>query len=143
MISFLTNKQAAEKIEGLEAANAQLEQDLAAAQTALQAAQAAESNLSEQVANLIAATGSLTAERDTAKASLATAEEALSTFEERIEAGILARFESLGGQPAPASNADQALTAQQIREKFEAMPAGPERSAFFKANKSILSPFSS
>ena len=142
MISFLTNKQAAEKIEGLEAANTQLEQDLAAAQTALQAAQTAESNLSEQVANLTAQLETITGERDAAQASLATAQETLSTVDERIEAGVLARFESLGGQPAPASNADQALTAQQIREKFEAMPAGPERSAFFKANKSILSPFS-
>ena len=122
MISFLTNKQAAEKIADLEQRLEVLQRDNDAAQVQIGELQAENANLSEQVASLTEATASLTSqaetlttERDQAIEGLSSATIQLEGFDERVEAGVLARFESLGGQPVPASN-EETLTEEQMDE---------------------------
>lgn len=151
MLNFLTNKQAAEKIEGLEARIVELEADAAAAQSQIEALKTSESDLSEKVANLTTANGellnavqaltgerdSLATERDTLTASLKEAEEKVADFDGKVEAAAIAKFQALGGEPAPAAKADfQTEDKEVTREKFNSMSPA-DRTAFAKAGGKI------
>jgi chromosome segregation ATPase len=136
MISFLTNKQAAEKIADLEQRLEVLQRDNDAAQAQIGELQTENANLSEQVSTLTEANASLTsqaealtatasamtAERDEAITLKLEAEEKLSTFDDQVEAAALVKFQSLGG--AQASVASQSIGADQqlTREQFNALP---------------------
>lgn len=129
MISFLSNKQASEKIADLEQRVEVLKTENDAAQVQIAELQTDNGNLSKSVANLTTANGellnaveTLTGERDQANEALSAATIQLEGFDERVEAASLAKFQSLGGTPAPAANSDSGPeTMEKTRDEFNAM----------------------
>lgn len=119
-MAFLTSKSATEKITTLESRVAELEADATSRdehvasleQTIIErdATIAAHADQSEALAGLQGQLATLTAERDKATADLATSQAALTEatakvegFDAKVEAAALAKFQSLGGDPVPAS----------------------------------------
>ena len=122
MALFYTDKSAKAEIAELNTRVEALTADGDSAQETIQALQTESADLKEQVSTLTtdhaAATVTLTEERDAATASLTEAQAELVTanaklaesvakqegFDDKLEAGVLAKFEGLGGQPIPASD---------------------------------------
>jgi chromosome segregation ATPase len=101
--SFLTNKQAAEKIAGLESRIAELEADGIARDAELATARAEVAAHAESIASLtderdsaIATLGEANAALETATAEVAAAQEKVATFDAELEAAVINRVASLG-----------------------------------------------
>lgn len=144
MISFLSNKQASEKIADLEQRVGVLQTENDAAQVQIAELQTDNGNLSEQVSTLTESVSTLTSqaealtgERDQANEALSVATIQLEGFDERVEAASLAKFQSLGGTPAPAANSDSGSeTMEKTRDEFNAMtPAA--RVEYSKAGRKL------
>jgi predicted nuclease with TOPRIM domain len=77
------------------------------------------------------------AELDANASLINDANEKLESFDAKVEAAAIAKFESLGGAPAPVAKAEGEDPDSIVRQ-FQSMPAGEERSKFFQENKEFL-----
>tara|TARA_R110000751_G_scaffold210531_1_gene314283 strand:+ start:759 stop:1199 length:441 start_codon:yes stop_codon:yes gene_type:complete len=144
---FDSRKDLTERIAVLETRTTELESELIeatteatanaqTAQEAVAAKEAAQAELLEDQAKLItseAAVATLTSEN-------AELEKALSDDASRIVTESAKQLAEIGHPPVEVSD-DEVSTksASKIREEFDAMESGPERSAFYQANRLVLS----
>jgi chromosome segregation ATPase len=114
MLNFYTDKAAKEEIanlnERLEALDADHHAASRAAQSQIETLSGENKDLVEKVTTLegentekVERIETLEGELATTTETLTAAQEELGTFEDRVEAGVLAKFESLGGEPLKRS----------------------------------------
>jgi len=148
MSFFMTNKQAAEKISGLEARVAELEADLSNANSTIETLQTEANESSATYAENIA---SITTERDEAVSKLSTAEqtiadqeqtiaeanEKIASFDEEVNNKVLHGIANLGFKgEIPESSQEIGSVESVTRAEFNAMkPAA--RLAFVKGGGKI------
>jgi regulator of replication initiation timing len=95
--------------------------------------------LSKENKDLSEELGESKAELEAGVSLVNDAKEKLESFDDEVEKAAAAKFESLGGQPAPAAGLGEEASADEIRAKFEKMKPGEERSAYFREHQNILS----
>lgn len=153
-LSFLTNKQSTEKIEGLTARITDLETDATARDEELTAARAEVTAHAESVAALITAhaeaiatitaerdevatnLATITAELDTTKADLATAQAEVAALPDKIAAGVENGIASLGFTGKIPDGKQEDENKEVTREEFNGMSAR-SKSEFCKAGGKI------
>lgn len=128
MAIFMTSKEAKEKIETLENRVTELDADVEAIDVELQAAQANLATATEAVATITAERDKLTADLAAANATIAdrdatiAAQPTAEQIEEQVEQRALAKFQSLGGEPVPASTKDNNESPSSMtREEFNSL----------------------
>lgn len=145
MISFLTNKQALEKIEGLESRVAELEAELATANELVVALQTEQTNHEAAVAVLANERDELAGKLEAAQATIASQEETitaantkLATFDDEIEARVQNQIASIGFQGTMPQSVVQPVgeSNEKTREEFNAMTPH-DRMQFVKAGGKI------
>lgn len=141
-----TRKDLKERIEALEARSGELEDELTAAteeakskSEELEASNAARdeaiANLNDQ-AEALAEAEAKVAELEADNAALS---EKLDDEAPRIAEAAAAQLAEAGHEPlAVTDETVTAITPEQVREQFDAMPAGEERSAFYQKHRSVL-----
>lgn len=145
MLNFYTDKKAKEEIEQLNQRIELLEQENDKSLETIQTLQDQNAELIEnQVAHekafeeLSKECESLEQENDKLNNEIEAASAKLDSFDEEVAKAAQVKFESLGGEPAPAASAD-ALTEQEIKAKFNSMPQSSERTEFYQKHKRVLS----
>ena len=134
MLSFMTNKQAAEKISGLEARIEELEADLATSTGAIETLQGEVSTAAENIV-------SLTAERDEAVSKLSTAEqtiadqeqtiadanEKIASFDLEVQNKVLHGIANLGFKGELPESSQEPGSNVSLREQINAIPDAKKR----------------
>jgi len=134
MSFFMTNKQATEKISGLESRVAELEADLANATGTIETLQSEAVTASENIV-------SITAERDEAVTKLSTAEETigaqeqtiteanekLQSFDLEVQNKVLHGIANLGFKGEIAESSQEPGSTVSLREQINAIPDAKAR----------------
>jgi len=145
MLKFYTDQKAKEEIAQLNQRIEFLENEIQPLQEQVETLQEenkalAESNhdMKKEAEEISKELESLEAENDKLSNEIEAAGVKLDSFDEEVEKAAMAKFESLGGQPAPAAG-QEILSDEEIKAKFNSMPAGAERTQFFRKHKNVLS----
>lgn len=128
MTIFLTSKELRERNESLEKVNSDLRADITARDEEIATLKNEVATAKEELSAVNAANAELTGDLDAAKQvieanaeKVEAAEKQEATFADRVEQSALAKFQSLGGEPVPASNKDAAGSNTISRSEFAAL----------------------
>lgn len=130
----MTNKQAAEKISGLEARISELESDLASATTENETLQSEAATAAETIAALTTACKEAASKLSAAQATIAeqeqtitAANEKLASFEEEVNSRVLHGIANLGFKGEIPNSSLEAGDEKNLREQINAIPDAKKR----------------
>ena len=123
----MTNKQAAEKISGLEARIEELEADLATSTGAIETLQGEVSTAAENIVSLTAERDEAVSKLSTAEQTIADANEKIASFDLEVQNKVLHGIANLGFKGELPESSQEPGSNVSLREQINAIPDAKKR----------------